>query len=73
MSTPPKKVSLYIGIDAYNGKSLIGTFDGEVYEQMLQEELEHRKKYTELHDKMIDDLQQLIVEKDLLTGTKGEL
>lgn len=49
MSTPPKKIILHIAKDAYNGKSLIG----EVYEQMLQEKLEHRKKFTELHDKII--------------------
>ncbi len=69
MSTPSKKVSLHIAKDAYNGKSLIGVFDGEVYEQMLQEELEHRKKFIELHDKMIEEFQQLIIDKDLITGT----
>jgi adenosine/AMP kinase len=70
MSTPPKKVVIK---DAYNGKSLIGVFDDETVEQILQEELEYRKKYTELHDKMVEDLQKLIVEKDLIIGTKGEL
>jgi hypothetical protein len=34
---------------------------------------EDKAKYTELHDKMIEDLQKLIIEKDLITGTKGEL
>jgi hypothetical protein len=34
---------------------------------------EDKAKYIELHDKMIEDLQKLIVEKNLITGTKGEL
>lgn len=33
---------------------------------------EDKAKYSKLHDKMIEEFQQLIIDKDLITGTKGE-
>jgi len=43
-----------------------------VFQPMPELTEEDKSKYSKLHNKMIDDLQQFIIDKDLITGTKGE-
>lgn len=65
MSTPPE-------FPGMGKRTLHLIISDDVFQPLPELTEEEKAKYIELHDKMINDLQQLIIEKDLLTGTKGE-